>query len=376
LRLGGLAALALAAACKQPKVSASPTPVAVPTRPAMAVPTGAWDTLLAAARAEGTLRIATYPDPGYRKLLSDFEIAFDGIQAVPSTFESAAAFVTQLFAERQAGQYAWDLALMPAETMLTQARPSGALDPLPPLLIHPDVLDAAVWRDGFAAGFLDQAQQHSYGLTRTRSQSLWLNRDQVSAGEVQSYRDLLDPKWKGKLLAGDPRSKGSGIDMLTAFRLTVQDDSLIRALFKDQQVVLKTNAQELTDDTVRGRYPIGLGTVTRSYLRDAQDRGLGMRIVHLPRPEFDWVTSGTTALHAINGAPHPNVAALFANWALTRDGNASVASALGENSRRADVPPVDPDTLPEPGVPYVVLDAEAVYAEHARTPSIVRAQLS
>jgi iron(III) transport system substrate-binding protein len=375
LRFLGASLITFAAAAGCDRKPAK-TPSAAPTRPPMATPSGGWDALVAGATTEGAFVVATLQSTGYRKMLSDFEQAFPGVKIQQTTFESGKEFVTRLFQERQNGQYLWDIALLPSEVVLTGARSGGALDPLRPLLVHPEVLADTNWRDGFAAGWLDTAQQYSYGITRTRSQSLWLNTDQVQDGEVQSYQDLLDPKWKGKILAGDPRTKGSAIDMVTAFRLTTGDDTLIRRLFKDQEVVLKQNAQELTDDTVRGRYPIGLASVTKSFLLDAQGQGLARNLKYLPRPEFDWIASGANVLHAINGAPHPNAATVFANWVLTKDGSTSLANNLGENSRRTDVQPVDPATLPETELTFVVLDAEAMFDEHARTQEIVKQQLA
>src|SRR5713101_8455736 len=89
-----------------------------------------------------------------------------------------------------------------------------------------------------AGGFLDKGKQYDYAITRSRSQSLWIDTNQVKEGEIKSYKDLLDPRWKGKILAGDLRTKGSGFWTGTALRIKTGSDDIIRQLWKDQDALL------------------------------------------------------------------------------------------------------------------------------------------
>jgi len=64
-------------------------------------------------------------------------------------------------------------------------------------------------------------------------------------------------------------------------------------------------------------------------------------------------------LFLMNRAPHPNAAALFANWFLTREGQTVHASTTTTNSRRKDVAPGDPSVLVAADQRYPVgLDSE------------------
>ncbi|MSQ28398.1 MAG: hypothetical protein EXR51_09725 [Dehalococcoidia bacterium] len=48
-------------------------------------------------------------------------------------------------------------------------------------------------------------------------------------------------------------------------------------------------------------------------------------------------------------APHPNVAKLFVNWVLTKEGLSTFSAGTGNNARRNDVPVVDPNAATRPG---------------------------
>src|SRR5437870_3473434 len=267
LRLVGLAgAAALIAACSQPAAAPAPTPAPKPA--AAAQPQDAdWQKVVDDARKEGHLLIATYAGTGYRKVMDAFEAAYPGITVDQTPFQSSSRdFFPRYFQERQAGLYQWDIMLVPATEPLVQAVPVGAIDPIRPLIVRPDVLDDKNWSDGFEGGFLDKGKQYDYAITRSRSQSLWIDTNQVKEGEIKSYKDLLDPKWKGKILAGDLRTKGSGFWAGTALRIKTGSDDIIRQLWKDQDALLSTDARQLTEQMVRGTYPIGVGAISLSIL--------------------------------------------------------------------------------------------------------------
>jgi iron(III) transport system substrate-binding protein len=368
----GLAALA--AACSPAAPAAAPTAAPAATTASAA---SSWDEVVAAARQESSLNVATYAGTGYRKVMDDFEAAYPGIKVEQTGFQSSSRdFVPRFLQERQAGIFDWDIALMPSPEMLIQVVPTGGLAPVRPLLVHPDVVDDKNWTDGLAGGFVDTARQFSYAITRARSQSLWIDTNQVKPDEVKSYRDLLDPKWKGKLLAGDLRTKGSGFNTGTVLRLKTHDDDILRKVYKDQDAVLSTDARQLTEFAARGSYPISLGAVSKPILLDFLAQGVGKNLKAIPFPEVDYVFSGSNLIHVISKAPHPGAAKLFVNWVLTREGSTSFSRNLQDNSRRADVAPFDPDTVPEAGVDYTLLDAEEVLPEIQKTQDLAKALLN
>lgn len=49
-----------------------------------------------------------------------------------------------------------------------------------------------------------------------------------------------------------------------------------------------------------------------------------------------------------NRAPDPNATKVFVNWLLTREVQTRISQSVRRNSRRLDVPAVDPETRPDP----------------------------
>jgi iron(III) transport system substrate-binding protein len=370
--MGVAGAAALVASCAQPP---APQPTSAPVKPAAAAqPQDAdWQQVLDDAKKEGHLLVATYAGTGYRKVMDAFETAYPGIKVDQTPFQSSSRdFFPRYFQERQAGLYQWDIMLVPATEPLVQAVPVGAIDPIRPLIVRPDVLDDKNWTDGFEAGFLDTGKQYDYAITRSRSQSLWIDTNQVKDGEIKSYKDLLDPKWKGKILAGDPRTKGSGFWPSTTLRIKTGSDDIIRQLFKDQDALLSTDARQLTEQMVRGTYPIGVGAVSLSILLDFLAQGQGKNLKSISTVEMDYVNSSDHVLHYANKAPNPNAAKVFVNWVLSKEGSTVYATLSQDNSRRADVPVVDPNLVPEKGRDYVTIDAEPLIDEILKTQKIAK----
>jgi ABC-type Fe3+ transport system substrate-binding protein len=376
LRLLGLSgAAALVAACSQPAPSAAPTAApaqassAATARPAA----GDFQAVVGAAKQEGHLVVATYAGTANRKVMDAFEAAYPGIKVEQTGFQSSSRdFFPRFFQERQAGLYQWDLILVPSTEVIVQAVPQNAVDPVRPLIVQPELLQDSTWLDGFESGWLDKGKQYSYAITRSRSQALWIDTNQVKPDEIKSYRDLLDPRWKGKILAGDLRTKGSGYWMGTTLRVKTGSDAIIGQIFKDQQPVLSTDARQLTEQVVRGAYPIGLGAVSKSILIDFLAQGLGKNLKPIPTVEIDYVNSADHVLHYANKAPNPNAAKVFVNWVLSKDGSTVYSKNLEDNSRRADVAAFDPDLVPEKGLDYVRIDADTLIDQILKTQQIAK----
>ncbi len=364
---------AAAAAPAKPAAPAAPAPAAVPNSGFQAE----WDKLVESAKQEKTLSIATYAGTGYRKVMEAFMEAFPGMQVEHQQFQSSSRdFVPRLLPELKAGIYTWDLSIMPTQEQLRQVRVAGGLDPIRPLIIRPDVLDDAVWLDGaFDGGFNDTEKKWGYAIGRQRDTPVWVNRDVIKDGELTTLKDMLDPKWKGKIIAGDPRTKGSGFLPLTAARIHTKSDDVVRQLFKDQEPTISTDARQLTEFMVRGRFPIGFGAVDRVIIEDFRSQGMGQNIQVNTVKETEYLNAGSTMLWLVTKAPHPNAAKLFVNWVLTKEGSTIFSKNIGFDSRRTDVPVVDPESLPQKGVDYVRIDLEEVLEEIQKTQDIAKALL-
>ena len=238
--------------------------------------------------------------------------------------------------ERRAGRYLWDVFIGGTTTGLMAMIPMKAFDPLEPALILPDVKDPKNWRDGHLE-FVDPRREMLVMLPTQRA-ILSVNPKLVKPGEFKSYRDLLNPKWKGKIVFADPRRPGSAQATFMFFTLHPDlGEGFIRALANHDPVIIGDPALAL-DSVTRGKYPILLAPRS-TILSDALRRGLPIKIVKPNElKEGSDISPGAGALALFNRAPHPNAARVYINWLLTKEGQYGLGKAIGYVSRRLDVP--------------------------------------
>ena len=251
-------------------------------------------------------------------------------------------------------------------------RPAGVWDPVRPAIIHPDAIDDAGWEGGFERGFaLVKDRALTYGFVANRGGGITINTDVVKEDQVRRLTDLLNARWKGKVLLPDVRTMGDAFWPMTAARHSMGDD-IIKKLFVDQEPVLSRDNRQVAEFMVRGRYPIALG-VSQQILSGFQRQGLGKNLKLLHFPEMDTMSSSSSTIFLVNKAPHPAAAKLFINWLLTKDAQTQWAKEVEMNSRRVGVEPGNPPYAVPKGVKLLQIDAEENLAEVVRTQDIARA---
>ena len=306
-----------------------------------------WDNTLAAAKKENTVAVITDVTASIRDALTISFQAKYGLQV--DLFGALGREIPpRVLAERKAGRYLWDVFVHGTTTGLESMIPAGAFDPLEPALIFPDIKDPKTWRGGME--FLDPNKML---LTMTPFQrgTIFYNPKLVNQKEFKSHKDLLDPKWRGKLILDDPRRAGPGQATFTFFYLHPElGPDFIRALGKQQITILKDFAQEV-DAIGQGRYPVLIGTADFVAIARAK-QGVPIAVVD-PRQlkEGTDVSPANGALALFNKAPHPNAAKIYINWLLSKEGQTVFARASGYVSARADVSSdhTEPWRVPQPG---------------------------
>ena len=162
-----------------------------------------WQKTIDGAKKEGQLSLYGGQEITHPDITSAFSKEFPFIKII-SASGRAADMMTRIVAERRADKYLADL---------TASGPNGPrmlylnkiLDPLAPTLILPEVTDPSKWYGG-KHWYADPENKYIFMFEGTIvTTGLSVNTKLVSAGEIKSYWDLLQPKWKGKLLGQDPR---------------------------------------------------------------------------------------------------------------------------------------------------------------------------
>jgi iron(III) transport system substrate-binding protein len=183
--------------------------------------------------------------------------------------------------------------------------------------------------------------------------SFFINTTLVRPGEEpKSYQDLLQPKWKGKIVLQIPWTGGTGSGW---FRATYRKLGLeyMKALAK--QVVLVPNVDDSADTVVRGQYAIGLAA---SPPRARQLVLEGAPVKYLQPKEGSHLS--VQGMEFLANAPHPNAAKLFLHWFFTREGQSIYAPKTLAISVRKDVPQdyLPPDERYTDGQPFLMPDPE------------------
>jgi iron(III) transport system substrate-binding protein len=307
-----------------------------------------WESTLAAAKKEGKVAVITDVTATLRDALTlEFQKKY-GI-TVELLGSSGREVAPRVAAERKAGQFLWDIYIHGSTTALEAMIPMGAFDPLEPALILADVKDSKTWRGG-GMEFLDPNKMVLV-MTPFQRGTIFYNTKLVSAKEFKSHRDLLDPKWKGKIVVDDPRRAGPGVATFTFFYLHPElGVEFIRALGKQQMTILRDYAQEV-DAVGQGRYPVLVGTADFVAINRAK-QGVPIAIVDARQLKEGTDLSPTNGnLALFNRAPNPNAAKVYINWLLSKEGQTMFARANGYVSGRLDVPTyhTEPWRVPMPG---------------------------
>jgi len=307
-----------------------------------------WDRTVAAAKKEGKVAVITDVTAAIRDALT---IPFQEKYGITVDLFGALGreVPPRIASERKAGRYLWDVFVHGTTTGLESMIPAGAFDPLEPALIFPDIKDPKTWRGG-GLEFLDPNKTLMV-MTPFQRGIIFYNPKLVNAKEFKSYKDLLDPKWKGKLIMDDPRRAGPGQATFTFFYLHPElGVDFIRALGKQQITILKDYAQEV-DAIGQGRYPVLIGTA--DFVAEARAKqGIPIAIVDARQlREGADVSPANGSLALFNKAPHPNAAKVYINWLLSKEGQTVFARANGYVSARLDVPTdhAEPWRVPQAG---------------------------
>lgn len=240
----------------------------------------------------------------------------------------------KLVNERTAGMYLADAINMGGTTLLTAVKPQGLLKPLEPELILPEVKDPKSWRIG-RLPLIDKDGQ-VVGMLANYERYVARNTELVKEGEISSLKDLLNPRWKGKMVMQDPTMTGAGLSMSAFLGLTwgiEQAGEFLQGLVRQETVITRDKRAQV-EWVARGKYAVAIAAAPDVL---AEFKALGSPVASVRLAEGGDVQTVGGAL-AIPAKPaHPNASSIFLNWLLSKDGQDAYVRGIRLPSARADV---------------------------------------
>src|SRR6266498_4628669 len=295
-----------------------------------------WTRTLKAAEQEGQLVL--YANEGIEGSIQDFQKRFPKLKVVLISGRSG-QLVTRLMAERRAGKYLADVAKLGtgSASSLYRARPFP-VQPVDSQLFLSEVTDKSKWWQG-KHQYADP--EGKYILSPCVSVHIDLvsyNTELVKPGDLRSYGDILNPKWKGKVSSMDPRAAGGREGGRLIYYHPDLGPQFFRRLLTETDLVLSQDPRQAVDWLAQGKLAFLLFTSPREILR-AREQKLPVDILDPRRmKEAPVVETAASSFMLMDKPANPSAARLFLNWLMSREGQISFQKSQGNcDSARLDI---------------------------------------
>jgi iron(III) transport system substrate-binding protein len=310
-----------------------------------------WEETLAAAREEGKVVVSGPPIPELRQVLPAAFKARYGISLEYIAARAGADSATKMRAERQSGIHSIDVVFAGSQSMALFFHRERMLQPLKPALQLPEVLDNTKWKMG-KLWFADPEQQYILRLSNTVTMMFHINTAHVNNGEIRSVKDLLNPKWRGRIILQDPTVPGAGSNQAAQLYLQHGED-FVRRLYVDQKPVISRDTRQITDGLARGTYAISLGAEDGK-IEMLRKEGVPVSVLDNVADLHNEVSASFGLVAIIDPAPHPNAAKVFVNWIASKEGSEVFHRAVGKVPTRNDIDEsfLPPEIVPKETVKY------------------------
>jgi ABC-type Fe3+ transport system substrate-binding protein len=219
---------------------------------------------------------------------------------------------------------------MMSETSALRLIAIDGFEPIRDYLIHPDVLDKSKWYQN-KLWFTDPKEIFSINTAAAaepihldfRYNTKLVSRENI--GDIRSIFDFVDPKWRGKITAIPPTSTRVSYFNIVAHP-GFEGEKFLRRLFDPAlKVFWSEDSRIIVDGIARGRFAFGiqLGSLDQE-LDDLATKGAPVARLD-PAKELaeGMMLSGAGSgdqLQIAKKPPNPNIAKLFVNWWLSREG--------------------------------------------------------
>jgi ABC-type Fe3+ transport system substrate-binding protein len=309
--------------------------------PAAAQGQSEWEKVLAAGRKEGKVVVNVPPSAELRKALDETFRQKFGIE-MEIVLSDSAHTVKRAADEFKAGVRYFDVITSTWDSLSHSLLPMGAVEPLEPFWILPEVKDPANWWGGHI--WTDAAKRYAYSPYAYMLDNAWYNTAQAKAEDLTTYDDWLDPKWKGKIGLWDPRTGGGAALGLWGYLWLTKGEPYLRKLAQQNLLIIQ-DRRLLADSLARGKIAMAVGATYYSY---ASFIKAGLPVKPLPpSKEGTFVSLGNGGPVVMKNPVHPNATKVYVNFLLSKEGQQLYTKTFGQGTRRLDV---DTSWMPEIGV--------------------------
>lgn len=322
-----------------------------------------WQSLIAGAKQEG--RVVVYGPPGEQirnGILQGFTKVFPDL-TVEYVGAAGTEHGTKIRSEREAGVYSLDVFLGGVSTISRILLPLKAFDPITDSLVLPEVRDVQNWRDR-RHHFGDKEGRFNLIYVSMVSPKLIYNPGQVKRAEMDELHELVDPRWKGKIVTHDPTVPGPGANYYRHIWLSLGPQKAAEHFRRIRaHAVIERDQRRAIESVARGKYAMFLAP-SSGVLEQLRPRGLKFEVLEEFKDIGGHMTASFGSLGLMNRAPHPNAAVVFINWLLGKEGQLVWSKAVNAVSRRVDVPTdhLPAYSVPNPKTKYWDSDSETASA--------------
>ena len=311
---------------------------------------GRWEKIVQEAKSEGkvtllgpeTAMVRPSMVEAFRKAYPEIELEYQA--------GSIGSLATRLRAELAQKKSSFDVVIGGTAVL----RNKDILEPLTSRLMVADATDARLWRssEGNGLKWIDHERQFAAQTSEWVFGYIVINSRALNPASIRNWSDLLKPEWKGQIASHDPRGAGAGQEV-ASYVLAKLGEKFIVDLFKGQEVALTRSYSQVADWVAQGKYSIGIAQVP-DRIEALKKEGVALRAYSL-QDAPGTLTGGFSVVSVLMGAPHPNAARVFVNWALSKAGQDALHRPQLYPSLRTDVSrDYVPDyTLAAPGVNYL-----------------------
>jgi len=310
----------------------------LPLMPSKAVAASAeWDQLVKAAQKEGKVELILggQMPRKLRTIMPEFTKKY-GIKVNYQT-GSSRRHSARIRAERKGGKFTIDVWIGGAYTALSILLPNKMLAPLKPLLIDPEVSNPKRWYQG-KLHFTDPEGRYIFTWGASPAYTIAINTNLVKPGQIKSYWDVLDPKWKGKIVARSPARRGAAASSVPMLLTPSIGKKWFERWANDMDVTIVRDSRQGVEWLALGRFSIGmfgLGTPAE----EAAKQGFPI-LPYLPHvlKEGEILSASAANIMAVDHPANPNAQKLFINWALSKEGQSIfIKTGKTSDSLRVDV---------------------------------------